>query len=223
MSQPADLGVLPVRVAQKVVPLHIPPSAATAEPGPSLDPAAVRAPPLQLAPVSASDRCLALVEPLSFGAGPAAVLQQMGFGEWQAMFVEHLKATLATGEAVEFYSCVLQSLKAHGIDPRQASAILAPLARQLTGAATSSAVPIQPPAGPAGVLTQLPPQPGPTIIPTDPLPSSAAPTAPGVELAPVPGGTIVGATEPKGSKVGWGLFALGVLGAGIAVWYWRKG
>ena len=72
-------------------------------------------------------------------------------------------------------------------------------------------VPLDPPAGPLAE-PPLPPQPGPTIIPTDPIAPSAAPTAPGAELAPAPGGAMVTAT--KSPKAMWGLFALGLLGAG---------
>lgn len=239
MSQTGDdfdpFGGTPQRAAAKVVPLHIPPATAEAEPGeapPGSTPQRIAqhfAP--QMAPQLsvAQQLCADLVGKLNL-ADPPRALQQMGFGEWQATFQTALAQAIGAGgtAAADFYVCVLQSLKAHGIDPQQASAILAPLSRQVTGAdqAPPPGGPLEsPPLPPQQPPPQQPPAAVPPgIIPSQPLPPGAAPGAPaGPELAPSPGGIILApSAEQKSSKALWGVVALVVLGGGAVAWYYAQ-
>jgi hypothetical protein len=212
-----------------VVPLIIPPSAATATA--PLSPAAAAAvvplvppgaqPPQTYTP-TADDLCAAIVGRLD----PGTELAQMASAEWQGEFQDFLYQSLANDTGAKFFSCVLVALQSRGVDPRQAMAILAPLSQKVS-ADYFAAHPEQAPPPPPGqapsaqptVATPPAPDPGaPQLIPTTPLTRD-----PPASLVPAgPGGVILAASDDGISQKQWGMIAIAVLVVGGAAYYYAR-
>jgi hypothetical protein len=220
----------PERAPAKVVPLIIPPSAATATA--PLSPAAAAAvvplvppgaqPPQTYTP-TADDLCAVIVGRLD----PGTELAQMASAEWQGEFQDFLYQSLANDTGAKFFGCVLVALQSRGVDPKQAMAILAPLSQKVS-ADYFAAHPEQAPPPPPGqapsaqptVATPPAPDPGaPQLIPTDPLVPYAPP---GAMVPSGPGGVILAASDDGISQKQWGMIAIAVLVVGGAAYYYAR-